>query len=303
MTGRPGRVCVVGSLNVDTTYHVQRIPVVGETILAHARSVAPGGKGANQAVASATMGSQVAMIGCVGADPEAAVVRTALIDRGVNVAMLMKASDAPTGTAIVLVDEQGENVIAVYPGANQHVDPGAVAAHLGSSPYDVVISQLEINLPAVLSAARSKRSATFVLNPAPMTPDVEILQEILAHTDVFVPNRVELSRLAGRPVPVTRDELDACVEAIGYEGVVIVTLGSDGAALYEQGRRQPATYLDGVPVRSVDTTGAGDTFCGVLAHGLATHGDMTRAVREANDVAARSTTVQGAQIPAALVRA
>jgi len=153
-----GRVCIVGSINVDTTYRVSRIPALGETLLATNKTVAPGGKGANQAVAAASMGSQVALLGCVGHDVEADLATASLTRHRVDVSQLRTVGDAPTGTAVLLVDDRGENVIVVDPGANQRVDPDLVAAHLSSTSYDVVLSQLEINLQAVISAARNSGS-------------------------------------------------------------------------------------------------------------------------------------------------
>jgi ribokinase len=300
VTEPPSKVCVLGSVNVDTTYRVPQIPALGETVLAVQRTVAPGGKGANQAVAAATMGSRVAFIGCTGSDPEAELAIASLVRHGVDVSQLRAVTDAPTGTAVLVVDERGENVIVVDAGANQRLDPALVSAHLSSTSYDVVLAQLEINLNAVVSAAMSRGSAAFILNPAPMNADHGTFRDLLAHTDVLVPNRPELARLAGRPLPADQDELDRCVAQLEFGGVVVVTLGSAGVAVYERGPARRPTLIDAVRVESVDTTGAGDTFCGVLGHFMAQHGDVTRAARQANEMAALSTTVYGAQVPAGL---
>lgn len=303
MTEGTGRVCVVGSLNIDTTYFVPNIPSAGETVLAEGKVIAPGGKGANQAVAAATMGSRVTMVGCVGDDPEAEIATAALLSGGVDVSHLIRVTDAATGTAVLFVDGRGENVIAVDPGANQRLDPALITEHLAQSSYDAVLAQLEVNLPAVLTAARNRGSATFILNPAPMTSDEATLSQILEATDVVVPNRLELARLAGRPVPTTRDELDQCVASLDFDGIVVVTLGSAGAAVYDRGRPRRAVFADGVAVQSLDTTGAGDVFCGVLGHYLAVRADIALAVRRANEVAALSTTVRGARIQPTLLTA
>ena len=281
---------------------MSQLPALGETLLAINKTVAPGGKGANQAVAAASMGSQVALLGCVGHDLEADLATVSLTRRRVDVSQLRTVGDARTGTAVVLVDDRGENVIVVDPGANQRVDPDLVAAHLSSTSYDVVLSQLEINLHAVISAARNSGSATFILNPAPVTADAVALRDLLEYTDVLVPNRPELARLAGRPLPTDRHELDGCVARLEFDGVVLVTLGSAGVAIYDHGPSHRPTYIEGVSVESVDTTGAGDVFCGVLGHFIAQHGDVTQAARQANEIAALSTTVHGAQVPADLVR-
>lgn len=300
MAGPSSRVCVVGSVNVDAIYRVPQIPVPGETVLAVHKTVAPGGKGANQAVAAASMGSRVALVGCTGRDAEAQLALDSLVRHGVDVSQLRALPHAPTGTAVLVVDERGENVIVVDPGANQHLDPLVVGAHLSSTSYDVVLAQLEINLDALMSVATLRGSATFILNPAPVIPDHGMIGDLLARADVLVPNRTELARLAGRPVPADQGELDRCVAGVGFDGVVLVTLGSSGVAVYERGPVRRPTLIEAARVESVDTTGAGDTFCGVLGHFMAQHGDVMRAARQANEMAALSTTVPGAQVPVGL---
>ncbi len=290
------RVCVVGSVNIDTTYRVPQIPAPGETILAINKAVAPGGKGGNQAVAAASMGSHVTLLACIGRDVEAGLAIAALTRRRVDVVHVATVDDAPTGTAVLLVDDRGENMIVVDPGANQRVDPDLVAAHLSSTSYDVVLAQLEINLPAVISAARNSGAATFILNPAPMTADAAALRDLLEYTNVLVPNRPELARLVGRPLPTDQAGLDRCVARLEFEGIVVVTLGSDGVAVYDRGPSHRPTHIEAVRVQTVDASGAGDTFCGVLGHFMAQHGDVIQAARQANEMAALSTTVHGAQV-------
>lgn len=194
-----GSICVVGSINVDTTFGVPRIPAPGETVLASRRAVAAGGKGANQAVAAAALGSLVSFIGCVGADRDGAYALEVLRARSVDVSDVESRDDAPTGTAMVLVAPNGENVIVV------------------------VLAQLETNLDAVLAAARSSGSATFILNPAPTSMPSTALGEILAYTDM-VPNRTELAWLAGTGTPRSSSEVDDCVAVLEFAGHVVVTL-------------------------------------------------------------------------------
>jgi ribokinase len=299
-SGSTGTVCVVGSVNVDTTYRVPHIPALGESVIAVGKTIAPGGKGANQAVAAAGMGSRVVFIGCTGRDAEAELAVAALVRHGVDVSQVRAVSEAPTGTAILVVDERGENVIVADPGANQRLDAGMVSAHLSSMSYDVVLAQLETSLDAVTSAAASRGSATFILNPAPIKPDHDPFGDLFAGTDVLVPNRPELARLAGRPLPTDQDELDRCVARLEFGGTVVVTLGGAGVAIYDRGTLRRPTLVEAERVHSVDTTGAGDAFCGVLAHFMAQHGDVTRAARQANQMAALSTTAHGAQIPVGL---
>lgn len=289
-------VCVVGSINVDTTYRVSRLPVYGETVLAGHRTLAPGGKGANQAAAAASVGGSVSLFGCTGSDAEAKIALQSLVKLGVDVSQVQAIPDAPTGTAIVVVGDDGENVIVVHPGANQRLSPILVARHLSSGAYSVVLAQLEINLDAVLSAAQNSGPATFILNPAPMPPDPDVLREILQHTDVLVPNRLELGRLARRDTPADPSSLDRCVAELDFDGPVLVTLGKAGVAVYERGSGQRSTIIEPVPVHTVDTTGAGDAFCGAFGRFLSLNGDVLAAARRANETAAFSTTVRGAQL-------
>ena len=292
-----GGICVVGSINVDTTFGVPHLPSPGETVLSLRRSVAAGGKGANQAVAAAALGSRVSFIGCVGADRDGDFALDALRARGVDVANIHSLGDAPTGTAMVLVAPDGENVIVVDQGANRHVDPVQVESQLAADPPAVVLAQLEINLDAVLAAARSSGPATFILNPAPTSTRSTALADILQHTDVMVPNRTELAWLAGTETPLSLADLDGCVAALDFTGHVIVTLGGEGVAVYESGLARRGVVIAPKLVETIDTSGAGDAFCGALGHCLAAGDDLRAAVLRANQVAAWSTTLHGAQLP------
>jgi ribokinase len=303
VTGPSGRVCVVGSINIDTIYQVPSIPRPGETVLATGKAVLPGGKGANQAVAAASMGSEVTFVGCVGDDPEAVLAIASLVEHGIDVLHIGRLEGTATGTAAILVDQGGENIIAVDPGANRRLTPEAVTAHLDSVVYGVVLAQLEIDLQAVMAAAVSSREAVFILNPAPISDDVATMRELLRHTDVLVPNRQELARLAGTSIPTTREELDRCAAGLAFDGTLIVTLGSSGVVVYEgHASDRRSTRLEPIPVETIDTTGAGDAFCGVLAHVLAEGGDVVEAARRANEMAAISTTIVGARVSAGLFR-
>lgn len=294
---RAGSICVVGSINVDTTFRVSHVPRPGETILSLRKSVGAGGKGANQAVAAANLGSRVAFLGCVGEGPDGTFALDALTTCGVEVANVRTVAGAATGTAMILVALDGENVIVVDQGANGHLDSAHVAAYLRSNNPAVVMAQLETNLDAVLTAARSTQG-TFILNPAPMTTDPSALAEILRCTDVLVPNRTELGRLARAVTPASISDVDRCVAELDFDGHVIVTLGKDGVAVYEAGATNAAVRFDRIEVETVDTSGAGDAFCGALGHGIASGYDLRTAVSQANKIAAWSTTLYGAQISA-----
>jgi ribokinase len=297
------KVCVVGSVNIDTTYRVPALPAPGETTLASHTFIAPGGKGANQAMAATVLGSSTLFLGCVGRDRAGQLARESLVAAGIDVSQLSSVDDAPTGTAVLFVDDEGENVIVVDPGANQHLDRERVAGHLSTTTYDVVLLQLEINLPAVLSAARHKGAARLILNPAPMSASTDMLREVLQYTDVLIPNRQELARLVDGPVPGDAADLDRCIAQLDFRGAVVVTLGGAGVAVYEPGRRTAAVLIDPVVVDAVDTTGAGDMFCGAFGHFLARDGDVLTAARRANQLAALSTTIAGARVTPELVSA
>lgn len=303
---RQTSVCVVGSINVDTVFRLSHIPTPGETVLALHKSVGAGGKGANQAVAAASLGSRVSFIGCIGDDREGAFSLEILSARGVDVTSIRTLTGAATGTATVLVSPDGENVVVVNPGANGHLDPHAIEAYLSSHEPKVVLAQLETNFDAVLAAAKNSESATFILNPAPMPAAPAAVANLLEYTDVLVPNRAELGLLAGTATPSSPADLDRCVESLDFNGRVIVTLGREGVDVYEAASPRRGVLIDPERVDAIDTTGAGDAFCGALGHYIASGDNLHTAVFRANRVAAWSTTTHGAQldadVSAALVR-
>jgi ribokinase len=288
-------IFVVGSINVDTTFRVQHIPALGETVLAIGKTVAVGGKGANQAVAAARLGSVVRLVGSVGWDREGDSAIARLLESGVDVSSIGRSELGATGAATIIVDKDGENVIIVDQGANRHLEVSHVESIVRLGNPRVVMAQLEINLDAVLAAAKSTQGI-FILNPAPIEIGPDSLAEILQYTNILVPNRTELGRLANRGTPMNMTEVDRCVAELDFAGSVIVTLGSDGVALYESGSSLGSVHIDPVRVVTVDTSGAGDAFCGALGHELASGKDLRSAATRANQVAAWCTTVYGAQI-------
>ncbi len=276
-------VVVVGSANVDLVLPVQRIPRPGETVLAGGMTRGPGGKGANQAVASARAGARTAMVAALGDDDGGALLRDALGSSGVDLS-LVSASDTPTGTAIITVDESGENSIVVAPGANGELSLSAAAtAVVGAAK--IVLAQLEIPFPTVQAAAAA--SSYFILNAAPAA---ELADELLADVDLLVVNETEAEAIAGADRSALLKKVPAAVVTLGAAGAVILTRGDD------------EIEVPGVPVDVVDTTAAGDTFCGVLAATLAsvsatcaiTTSDLTNAVRRANVAASLSVQAAGA---------
>jgi len=276
-------VVVVGSANVDLVLPVQRIPRPGETVLSGAMTRGPGGKGANQAVASARAGARTAMVASLGVDDAGDLLRDALSDAGVDLA-LVTSSTTPTGTAIITVDECGENSIVVAPGANAELTLTEDAARVVGRAK-IVLSQLEIPFATVQEAAAT--SSYFILNAAPAA---ELSDELLADVDLLVVNESEAELIAGADRSALLKRVPAAVVTLGGAGAVILTRGGVEIA------------VPGVPVDVVDTTAAGDTFCGVLAATLSavsatepiTPSDLTNAVRRANVAASLSVQAAGA---------
>lgn len=262
------KIAVLGSLNLDTTYHVTRFPQPGETISANDKSSAPGGKGANQAVAAVRSGAQVAFIGMVGEDNEGKFMREALQEDGIDTKFLQNDPRHGTGSAIITLDANGQNDIMVYAGANFGMDESLLK---GTDDLfkdcDFLIAQFET--PQAVTAAAFKQAkahgVTTILNPAPAK---EILPELLAVTDVVIPNESESEVLTGIAV----DSEAAMLETVDYfkaHGVnnLLITLGSRGVFYCTP---HGHGMVPAFKVKAVDTTAAGDTFIGALASQLAT---------------------------------
>ena len=282
-------VTVVGSLNEDVLLAVDRLPRRGETVTARSTTLAPGGKGANQAAAAGRLGPGVPMVGRIGDDDAGTRQLAALAEARVNVSRVHRTRGVPTGSATIPVEDgSGENLIVVVPGANARLtaeDADADAVRRA----DVVLLQLEVPLPAVTAAAAAA-TGTVVLTPAPPRP---LPAELLRNVDVLVPNEHELVVLAGaEPGERSPAELAALARSVTHAAVV-VTLGARGALVVGP---EGAALLQPPPaVRAVDTTGAGDCFTGALAQGLAGGSALPEAVRFAVAAAALSTTGPGAR--------
>lgn len=286
----PGRVAVVGSIHLDVQVDVPHLPGPGETVLGTGHRRGPGGKGANQAAAAAVAGGQVTFVARVGDDLDGMTVRREVENHGVSTSNIQIDADNPTGVAFITVDPHGANQIAVSPGASGRLavaDVGRAAAALASA--SVLLLQLEIPIETVDAAARRAGEQTLVvLNPAPAR---DIPPGLLAEVDVLVPNLVELQQLSGHNRLDTVEAIVAAARALEDVPVVVVTLGADGVLLIDGDR---ARHIPGEPVEAVDTTGAGDAFCGALASALAAEVDLDTAVKRANRFAAASTTRHGA---------
>ena len=288
------RSVVVGSVNMDLVVGAPKIPAPGETVIGGDLQTFPGGKGANQAVAAARLGAQVAMVGRVGDDAFGAQLKQTLENDGVDLAYVQNTAVTPSGVALIVVDAAGQNSIVVASGANMRLTPADVeAAAPAIRAADVLVLQLESPLETVQRAAELARAhgVTVILNPAPARP---LLPELLALVDVIIPNESETAALTGLPV-TSADELTAAADRLRAQGVgmVILTLGARGALLATAGgvRRFPAFPVDQV----VDTTAAGDAFVGGLATAVAEKQPLDAAIAWGNAAGALAVTRAGAQ--------
>jgi ribokinase len=286
MRNRP-RVTVLGSLNVDISVTVPRLPEPGATVLGSDARFTPGGKGANQAVAAARLGAEVRMAGCVGDDDFGQRLLAALRDEEVNADGVRVTADAPTGLAMISVDHAGENIITVAPGANHEVGDEELAAAAG--PGDILVICAEIPVPAIKAALA--RAARCVLNLAPAPPDAAAI--VAAGVDWLVVNETEAAAVLGRPVSGLAEAGQAAAALITAGARhAVVTAGAHGAAL--AGPDATAT-IGAFRVDAVDTVGAGDTFVGALAVTLAAGVPAAEAVRAAAAAGATAATRPGAQ--------
>ena len=286
-------IVVVGSANTDMIIKVDRIPKPGETVIGGEFSTAAGGKGANQAVAAARAGGKVTFIARVGDDVFGWPALEGLVADGIDTSHVLQDPNAPSGVALIFVDERGENSIAVASGANALLTPEDVlSARDAITSADVLVTQLETPLDTVQAAVdlAVEHGVRVVLNPAPAQP---LGQEILRHVSVLTPNETEAELLTGIEVSSDDAALQAAkkLNALGVE-VVLITLGSRGAFIFDSDH---AELIPGFEVEVVDTTAAGDVFNGALAVALAEGSSLTEAVRFANAAAALAVTKLGAQ--------
>ncbi|MFE0917757.1 ribokinase [Streptomyces nigra] len=280
-------IVVLGSTNMDLVTYVEKAPQRGETVTGREFRTIPGGKGANQATAAARAGGDVLMIGAVGNDAYGAQLRSALEHSGVDTDDL-RTVEGPSGTAHIVVDDEGGNAIVVIPGANatlDHLSPGDEGV---IADADTLLLQLEIPLPAVLAGARAARrhGVRTVLTPSPARP---LPDELLGAIDLIVPNEHEAATLTGRTDP--REAAGVLLDLVPE---VVVTLGASGS-LYAARGAEPLT-VPALEVTAVDSTGAGDTFVGALAVALGEGRPMPDALAWASCAAALSVQREGATV-------
>jgi ribokinase len=294
MPGIAPHVVVIGSVNMDLVATTHRLPAPGETVLAQgALATAPGGKGANQAVAAARLGARTSLIARVGDDEFGRILRAGLEREGVGCRGLSTTANCSSGVAMIVVDAAGRNAIVVVAGANERLTPGDVDAHLDVL-FDASVVALQMEVPpdtlAHAAAAAHSMGAMVVLNPAPAQA---IPDALMRSVDLLVPNETEASILTGIAVDSVPDAQRAAVilQARGAP-CVIVTLGARGVVVATP---TSLRYLKAHAVHAVDTTGAGDTFIGGLCAGLAEGQDLWHAVSLGQTAAAAKVTGKGAQ--------
>lgn len=277
-----GRVAVVGSANVDHVVRVQNLPRPGETVLGSAYAQHMGGKGANQAVAAARLGADVLFVGAVGADGTGAQAVRALEAEGVDCSGVAHLAGLATGVALITVDDSAENQIAVAPGANVALDAQAVVAQVAAAEPSAVLTVLEVPMAVVVAAALTAKAcgARMLVNAAPGQP----LPDALLETGPLVILNAHELREVGLPASALLKR---------GAGAVIVTRGPDGAALITADGELSIAGQHAGP--AVDSTGAGDAFCGALAALLAEKLDLPTAARMANAAAALSVGRAGAR--------
>ncbi len=280
-------IAVVGSINHDIVVRVPRHPVPGETVMGSGHFTAPGGKGANQAVAASRLGATVAMVGAVGNDSIGVDLLSGMSSDGVDCRHVRVVDDLGTGIALITLDDAGENSIVVSPGANGVVSVDDVTVDEVAAAAVVLIQQ-EIPTEAVTAAVMHARG-TVILNPAPAR---EVHPDVLARVDFLVPNRSELAALTDSSEAESLDEVASQANLLPGAGLVVVTLGGDGAMIIDG---DDVIIVEPASVDVVDTTAAGDAFCGALAFGLASGWDISRAVRWGALAGALATTKAGAQ--------
>lgn len=277
-------IVVVGSVNADLTVNVQRHPHPGETLLGSGGGITPGGKGANQAVAAARLGSSVALVGATGNDAHADDAKQLLIDAGVDLTAV-ETSPTPTGLAVITVAADGENTVMVVPGANGEVGAGVVDKHAALiADAELVLLQGEIPADGFARAVQLARGRV-VVNLAPV---IEVDREALRKADPLIVNEHEAQLVLG-----AKSSPEVCADELLREfPSVVVTLGADGALV---GNGGGIARVASPRVESVDSVGAGDAFTGALCHRLIQGDSLVEAARFAAKVGAFAVTRPGAQ--------
>ncbi|NMA70473.1 MAG: ribokinase [Firmicutes bacterium] len=287
-------VLVIGSLNMDLTVHVEVLPAPGATVMGQRLRTSPGGKGANQAMAASLAGAPTRMVGRVGRDAYGEALRQSLAQGGVATDGLIEDSEAPTGVALITVEESGQNTIVVAPGANANLSPGDVEA---AAPWferaGILVLQHEVPVETVERAAAQAASLGIpvLLNPAPARP---VSAQLLAQVTYLVPNETEAMALTGLPSLDQDEAIREAARRLAAQGprYVILTLGRRGAFAWLDGQE---LWVPAFPVTAVDATAAGDAFVGGLAAELVRGTEVAQALRFAAACGALTVSRPGAQ--------
>ena len=301
MPNKNGYVLIIGSSNMDLNIYLDRLPKPGETVTGGRFKQFLGGKGANQAIASLRSGSTTIFIGKIGMDPFGEQMRSQLEKEGINVDHILREPYEASGIAFIMIDQSGENMISVAPGANAKLSPEDV-----QSKSDLIINanslvvQMEIPIETIeeIFKIASNGKSIKILNPAPLKP---IPLEIIKNIDIIIPNEGELFRLHSllnfKDLPGRDEEnLVRASQDIAGLGVdtIITTLGDQGSLIYES-EKETFTKIPALKVKAVDTVGAGDCFNGVLASKLNQGENIINAVKYATVAASIAVTRRGAQ--------
>ena len=292
--GRP-KIMVVGSSNMDLVVRSPRIPIIGETILGGDFLMVPGGKGANQAVAAAKLGVEAYLAAKLGNDVFGSQSLANFQKVGVNTEYVTQTEDAPSGTALIIVDDNGDNAIVVAPGANQKLSSEDISrTQPNIEMFGAIVSQLEIPITTVEFTAElaNKNNIPFILDPAP-APDEKLSEKLLRKVDILTPNETEAEMLTDIRITDEAAARKACgvLLKMGVK-IVILTMGSKGFFLADNGKER---FVPAMKVDAVDTTAAGDAFTGSLACFIAKGKTVFEAAILANYVAALSVMKRGAQ--------
>ena len=287
------KIVVVGSCNTDMVIKADRLPVPGETILGGTFFMNPGGKGANQAVAAARMGGAVTLISKTGNDVFGKQSVSLYNSENINTDFILSDSRHPSGVALITVDSNGENCIVVASGANATLSPADIdKARAEVESSGIILMQLEIPLETVEYVAEmaNKKGIRVILNPAPARA---LSEQLLNNLYIIIPNKTEAEILSGIKVTdiETARKAAAIISAKGVD-IVVITLGSQGALIKEH---DDYHFVEAYKVDTIDTTAAGDAFCGTVCVGLSEGKSILEAVELAVKAAALTVTRMGAQ--------
>lgn len=284
------KILVIGSINMDLVTITDRTPVIGETIIGNDFKMIPGGKGANQAVAAARMGAEVAFIGCVGDDIYGDRLLQTLKKENINISGIAKANNLPTGIATIIVDEKANNSIIVVPGANSKVQVENLNASMDLIDWcDIIILQLEIPLATVMECIieGKNKGKTIIFNPAPVQ---RIDESIYKYIDYLIVNEIEAKQIAETDEE-NQSMLVKKLLNMGFKNV-LMTIGEKGV-LFNEGSE--IKHIPALKVNAIDTTAAGDSFVGTFATSIGSSTDIETSVHSAVKAAAITVTRIGAQ--------